>query len=385
MKAALVNSCVPPADVIVQGGIFENSFLAKRNLSRLFSKCFGNTGNSVIGYSLEKVLRECDYELEANIGSIGDLVASWSVYEPILREVRIVFLCLQDILRPDALNIWSVDEINSLIRLSEFASGRLCVLSMGANHIADPCQSPQSILSSMLPSEINHLLEALVCNSCAIQVRSLDLVAAIGDLFHSKSINWLTPGCPSYFRKGIDSVRLEKNVAKILSWKKLGQKVVAGGLFGFEAHELYGRTAYIPQSLGEILLGKRLYQDDSELNYHRSVTSLSSAYATGNINTFIGARAWERYLIDEDFLWYSGTRLHGGIMALLEGVPAVFCGGDQRTKTFTSNFFLPWRPGLLLEQAPELIAEWNWGQVLQAQAEERSKFLSDLKGLARLM
>lgn len=383
MKAVLVNSCSPPADVILKGGIFEGSPLARDNLSRLFSKCFANTGNAVIGYSLERILRECDYELEVNIGTIADLIASWNTYKVLLREAPIVFLCLQDILRPDALEIWTVDEINALIRLSEAASGRLCILSMGANNIINFTHSPQAIISSMLPNEINCLLNHLVCNSCAIQVRSSDLSAAINDFFPGKSINWLTPGCPSYFRKEINRDRLEKNVANILSWRKLGQKVVAGGLFGFEAPQIHGRAAYIPQSFKEILLGERLYQDNSSLNYPRLITSLSSVYATGNVNTFIGALAWQNYLIDEDFLWYTGTRLHGGIMALLEGVPAVFCGGDQRTKSFTSNFILPWRPGLLLEQAPELIAGWNWGQALQVQAEERSMFLRELKSLRK--
>jgi hypothetical protein len=381
MKAIVINSCMPPAELTIRGGIFHAPPIDQGNTSRLFSQCHGNTGNAVIGYSVCTILRESGCEIALNIGSLDELSLKWDRFEQMILQAPLVFLCLQDLLRPDAIEIWSPQQLELIVRLCQSASCRLCVLSLGSNHLEDITAPGDLVLTSILPREVIQVLDAIIEHSMALQVRTEGLRLAIDLAYPRKSINWLHPGCPSYYRKDINKDRLMRNLSDIKTWRECGRKVLGGGLFGFKTSELFARTAYIPQSFSELLLSNRLYVGDPAFSYPYNSTAVTAALATASIVTFIGARAWQDHLSREDFLWYTGTRLHGGIMALLEGIPAVFTGGDKRTKDFTDHFLLPWHTGILLEDAPQIISNWDWEATMAAQREEKNAFWKQIKRL----
>lgn len=381
MKAIIINSCMPPAEIAIKGGIFQATPLEQHNMSHLFAQCHGNTGNGVIGFSIYKILRESGFEIELNIGSLDELSLKWEYFEQVLPKTSLVFLCLQDILRPDSLEIWTPQQMELIIRVCQAASGRLCVLSLGSNDTENSITSNESLLASRLPRETKEALSSIIDHSIAIQARTKELCLNIERAYPGKSINWLQWGCPSIYRKDINKQRLMRNLSNITSWRESSQKVLAGGLFAFKAPELFARTVYIPQSFSELLLANRLYVGDPVLSYQYSSIALTSVFATDNIITFIGTSAWQDQLSEEDFLWYTGTRLHGGIMALLEGIPTLFTGGDKRTKDFTDQYSLPLHCEILLEDAPQIISDWDWGTVVNAQREERNIFCNQIKKL----
>jgi len=381
MKAIVINSCMPPAEMTIRGGIFHAPPIDQSNTSRLFSQCHGNTGNAVIGYSICSILRESGCEIALNIRSFDELSSKWDRFEQMILQAPLVFLCLQDLLRPDALEVWTPQQLETIARLCQTASCRLCVLSLGSNHLEDITAPDDLLLTSILPREVIQVLDAIIEHSMALQVRTEGLGLAIDLAYPRKSINWLHPGCPSYYRKDINTDRLMRNLSDIKTWREGDRKALGGGLFGIKTSDLFTRTAYIPQSFPELLLGNRLYVGDPALSYPYNSTAVTAALATASIATFIGARAWQDHLSREDFLWYTGTRLHGGIMALLEGIPAVFTGGDKRTKDFTDHFLLPWRPGILLEDAPQIISNWDWEASMAAQREEKNAFWKQIKRL----
>jgi polysaccharide pyruvyl transferase WcaK-like protein len=93
---------------------------------------------------------------------------------------------------------------------------------------------------------------------------------------------------------------------------------------------------------------------------------------------------WLRFVRKQDFSLYIGTRLHGGIIALMNGVPAVFTSGDQRVSRFTSTFALPHCPqGLLIEDAANILIDWDYEHTVKLQNDASASFISSLADMRR--
>jgi hypothetical protein len=72
----------------------------------MFDNAGGNTGNSIIGYSIFKALASAGIQVIANYPTIPDSEKDWERFLSILGAIDHVVLCLQDLIRPDANNIW---------------------------------------------------------------------------------------------------------------------------------------------------------------------------------------------------------------------------------------------------------------------------------------
>jgi hypothetical protein len=107
-------------------------------------------------------------------------------------------------------------------------------------------------------------------------------------------------------------------------------------------------------------------------------------YASGSVKCFFHPFDWLNFVRRQDFSLYIGTRLHGDIIALLNGVPSVFTSGDQRVSKFTSSFALPHCPqGLLIEDAVNILRDWNYEYTVKLQHDASAAFISSLKDMHR--
>jgi len=121
------------------------------------------------------------------------------------------------------------------------------------------------------------------------------------------SVNVSAPGKQAVFSTGLD---------------KMGQ-VIARAVYSYDDVE------YVPQqrdSLMALLLGTS-HQTHEQRGIPRSV--YRQMYDAGRVKAFIDPRTWIEHLAGRDFVF--GTRLHGGIAALLAGTPASLIAHDSRT------------------------------------------------------
>ena len=148
-------------------------------------------------------------------------------------------------------------------------------------------------------------------------------------------------GCPSMFMNGPElkspkpiesfnnSTRLTVNISApgqqarfSTGLDKMGQ-VIAGAVSNYDDVE------YVPQqrdSLMALLLGTS-YRTHEQRAIPRDV--YRRLYDGGRVTAFIDPRTWIDHLAERDFVF--GTRLHGGIAALLAGTPAYMIAHDSRT------------------------------------------------------
>jgi hypothetical protein len=129
-----------------------------------------------------------------------------------------------------------------------------------------------------------------------------------------------------------------------------GAKVVATGLFSTAEHT---RLHYVLQ--GETVLLNVLLSGSRELGpaeielldagypgYRECVTQ---AMRENRVSVFFDPRRWKAFLA-KGFLFAIGTRLHGAIMALNAGIPALVTNGDMRAKEVTDYFRIPLLPAI---------------------------------------
>ena len=56
---------------------------------------------------------------------------------------------------------------------------------------------------------------------------------------------------------------------------------------------------------------------------------------------FLDIPIWRKYLIEGKFNFSYGTRIHGNIISILSGIPALICACDSRTREMAEFFSIP--------------------------------------------
>ena len=65
-------------------------------------------------------------------------------------------------------------------------------------------------------------------------------------------------------------------------------------------------------------------------------------FLANRIRLFYDVPHWRAYLQQEDFNFSCGTRIHGNIMSLLSGIPALVLACDSRTQEMAEYYDIPW-------------------------------------------
>jgi hypothetical protein len=257
------------------------------------------------------------------------------------------FLTLQDQFQASRPNYIASGRIEAITRFVNALKIPLVTYSVGTNFAPDDT-------SRRICDELCLLLQAISGKCASIGIRgeiTNEALAKIG-VTNAKVI-----GCPTYFENG---------AARILKKKPLTPDVgiLGTGLFSTHAPN---PIHFIAQSetLGmKLALGGAPEPDDiKELlacanAYPGYANAFLRSLKSGRVHAFHDMDVWRHYITSSDIVFAAGTRLHGSIMAINSGVPAVCTAGDTRASETCAHLGIPHRPGLCgLDAEPaELLA-----------------------------
>jgi hypothetical protein len=292
-----------------------------------------NTGHSYISYAvLKNLLGRPDAVREvAAISNIWQGNLQFQA-DPINDNHSHVLLFLQDLIRADN-DFGRWDELNDFIYKIRIP---IVVFSLGANSFIgwDP-----SLHHKLAPGLIR-FLKLLAERTAALGIRgefTADVLRKLG------ITNFQITGCPSYFECGRGR-RVSKR-----EWNATA-KVLATGLFSTAEHTrlhyvLQGETVLLDALLleqHELTAAQIELLDDGYPGYRECVIQ---AMREDRVSVFFNPAEWKAF-IAKGFAFAVGTRLHGAIIALNAGVPALVTNGDMRAKEVTEYFGIPLRPGI---------------------------------------
>lgn len=153
-------------------------------------------------------------------------------------------------------------------------------------------------------------------------------------------------GCPSLYQMGRNlTVTIPKSRKDKADFKPL-----FNGDFPkmWEQMKKYPQSEYFDQHIYYNLLYNRSYVDYSEIEYcdvKKMVKKFGlpavELLAQNKINLFIDMAEWSRYIRKERFDFSFGSRIHGSIMSILSGIPAVIYAADSRTREMAEFFDIP--------------------------------------------
>jgi hypothetical protein len=242
-----------------------------------------------------------------------------------------VLLFLQDQIRID--NYFSGwDRVNQLI---EKIRVPIVAFSMGANSFTG--WDPQ--LHKKLSPGLIRFLQLVSERTAVLGVRG-EFTADV--LTKLRISNHEVTGCPSYFEGGRGR-RVRKAEFRPEA------DVLATGLFS----SVQARLHYVLQSestlLQALFTGRRqLEPADADLlcqEYPGYSDCVRLALRERRLSVFFDPAEWKAF-IAEKFAFAVGTRLHGTIIALNAGIPALVTNGDMRTKEVTGYLGIPSLPGI---------------------------------------
>lgn len=294
---------------------FINSrILFKTEIAPDFHEIFhvaGNTGNCYITYSLIKEIFGYVKEVP-HIPLIRDYDFSRQEkdIEYINTECSHVFLILQDQIRaPEEMN--DPLPLQAIMNFAEKLNKPLIVAGFGANVLS----GFDSSLITRLSGEMINFLKFLSDHCECIGVRGY----FTEELFHKLGIkNVQTIGCPSFYETGPHRVIKKANILP----KKIADKSVLTSAIPFYLEK---DTVCCLQDEYDIV--RRIYEGDIFLRYHKNF------FFSPSIDD------WKNFM--KNFLFAYGSRVHGSILAINSGVPAIVMNRDARSREMCEFMRIP--------------------------------------------
>lgn len=275
----------------------------------------GNIGNAYISYSIIKTIfgkivpinnYRTFYDLSIDVRNIT------KASEFINNNHSSLIICFQDQLREDACSGNVID--HKLYKLIEKIHIPICCVSLGANSF----NGYDADLYKKIPKNYLKLFHLISEKSHSIGVRGI-YTAYVLEQCGIKNVSII--GCPTWFENGADRT-LYKNPAPNFEV-----------LFSSPYH---AKLNMVSPSHPCILQDE--WEDIDEL-YH---TDHSNNKLT-NARFFLSIDRWKEYVTRYDFVY--GTRVHGAILAINSGVPAVITNSDARSTEMCQLFDIPHLPG----------------------------------------
>jgi len=284
-----------------------------------FSSIAGNIGNSYITYSLIKEL----------FGGLVNINHIQNIYEYdfthadkdidfINNECTHVFLILQDqirIIESYNLQLPYLSIINFIKKLNK----PVIIAGLGMNSLDDYDKD----FHKKLNPELINFLKFLSDNCIEIGIRGHFTEEILNNL-DIKNINVI--GCPSFYEMGRNRVLTKKkkiNDSKILLSSSFHSK-------------LLNNNHQIMQCLAEEKIINAVAFD----NLHEDIIENEfKMIQSGKYHIFSGIEQWKNFVSKFDFT--IGYRLHGSILSINAGVPALCCSEDYRAKEMCELLKIP--------------------------------------------
>ncbi len=294
------------------------------NFDKFIYNISGNTGNSYITYSIIKTLY-------GKFQKVDDIKNLW-FYKPnqydidrINNEYSKVILVLQDNLRL----FDSYLEHNIYEGLAGFFSKikiPVVVFSLGSNSF----DGQYSTLHQQLNKDLVNFIKVIADKTVSFGVHGQYTIEILKNL----GINNVDAiGCPSYFETGRDRVIKKKPLGadfKVLSGGDFENSKVQNVHYVLQDEKLFMKAMAFDN---ERILRNDFERFDPTNSYGKN---LIRAYAENNMSVFADMDEWREF--DKNFDFYIGSRVHGGIMALNAGLPAIITNQDSRAREMAALF-----------------------------------------------
>ena len=301
--------------------------LKKENVSSFdafFSAVSSNTGNAYITYSLIKEIYgwNCDFKGIKNIWDY-DYSKKDVDLDYINSEATEVFLMLQDHIRPKNIQ-WNLpyEMLNSFLKRIRKP---VFVIGIGMNNYAEY----QSSLYKQLPENLKQLLYTIADKCPEIGCRgeySQDILEKLG-IKNSQPI-----GCSTFYENGINN------------YIKLSPRITIDDVVFTSAYKLgvFQKQPIILQSEEEII--KAILGHPKEMFRQGCYQSLMKAYEQKQYKLFSSVEEWKKFVSKYKFA--CGERVHGAVLSVNSGCPAVVLSTDCRSKEMANLLHLPYLPHL---------------------------------------
>ena len=145
-------------------------------------------------------------------------------------------------------------------------------------------------------------------------------------------------GCPSLFQNG-RNLHIEKREEKL-------KKIIINGNMSLNEDILYKYPGSVYIDQGEYLGYKYDLNKYDNIKYVANLISKmgkenAKFFLNGNIKVFYDMADWHWYIKNQRIDFSFGSRIHGNIMSILSGVPAVVCVIDSRVREMAEIFNIP--------------------------------------------
>lgn len=294
----------------------------------------GNTGNTYITYALGKFL-DLRHELEGIANIWSEKGTGYTNPLAVNENFSHVLLVMQDQIQPGLAHLpWQ-----KLTQWIEKIRIPIIPFSMGANGI----DGDGKTLAAQLPEDMVRFLKTLADKAPSMGIRgayTAEVLEALG-ITHAVAV-----GCPTYFEAGPKRL-IEKR--PFTADPAAGGNIAGTGLFVcankdnihyFLQDELVFLRALYGGHPEDAQKGKALLAG----SYPLFSSYASHAFAHGRCHFFTSMEKWKRTL-SKDFLFACGTRVHGGIIAINSGLPALCTNADKRSEEMCALFHIPRQPG----------------------------------------
>lgn len=294
---------------------------------KLMYSVAGNVGNSYITYALLKELglRVKDiasHELKNIIwgGGVEDLS------EKINQECTHVILVMQDQIRqfdPYYKGKLPYKELTSLL---DKINKPLLVAGLGSNAFSE--EEKENILNHLAPDLVDFLI--FISNKCkSIGVRGKYTKQILEELGIK---NVVIIGCPSYYETGFDRYIQKKD-----KYNKYGCSLL------FQ-HDIMSNSDFVfYQDMN--IVEKMCIESMAYGKYRIFLQPYYDIYKSGRVGLFPSIPEWKSKMQEMDF--FVSLRVHGAMVAINSGVPAIVLNPDARAREMCEYLNIPYRPDLI--------------------------------------
>lgn len=301
----------------------------------------GNTGNSYITYSILKTLGiPTSLRKESHISNIWQDPLPDPGY--INGNFNICLFTLQDQFQcelPSYIKQERLDEITSFLKKIKTP---VVSYSLGTNF-----SMTQTLGKNIIPKKTNviakgfhGILKELSDKTESIGIRGHITEEALSSIGIK---NTTIIGCPTYFENGQKQKIIKKEFSDsspilgtgLFSTKELNPIYYIGQSEKITLKICHGSN-YLPQDIYDIYANA----------YPGYANNFIKAIQSGRVKAFCNMDEWKEYIKSQKIELSVGTRVHGSIVAMNTGIPAICTAGDSRATEMCSYLGIPHMPGI---------------------------------------
>ncbi len=331
-----INTCL--ANNLKIKEIKERKELVKNRIDKL-NYCNGNTGNTVITESFYKIAFNRFDLITKKLIKVNNI--SETIAKKELLKNENVLLNLQDCIKIDPyLKREEFENLTDIISNSK----NILIYSLGCNLIGKEDIDIKDFYN-LLPVFIKNFIKVIYDhNQCLVLVRdefTKNVIEFSGKEEKNDSI--INSGCPSVLAINTNYAKkkLKKNLENIENYPI----PLIGGLAGSKNDLIRKNSKLIVQEPHELIDGFYDLNEGIGPSFPFYKELYNFLKNSKNIFMPLTKKEWLKRIQKSNSNIYIGTRMHGSIMALTNGVPGILLSNDVRVSKYCEQFHYPHMPG----------------------------------------